>query len=948
MHYNNRLEITKILLVTRTTSRSKGNFMNCDRRRTVFIALFTCLASSCLASDPAMAEVRKLEYSQHPALAAARNRVAPIEPVGTAPITIDGDLAEWEPLNSQSVVIHQSLDYLTGPLEPGSKDAAAFKLRYDDKALYFAARVVDASVTNPYGPLEYFYGDCVELFLDLRPLATGGGRKLGDSLYSEGVYQLFFVPPTSDGKPLRWTQCNDQQKQIGRFEMAGRLLPDGYAIEVRIPYSSLAHGSRARLTQPIGFDVMLDDHDAGQDNVKRQQRVYMWGGLREAYRMPSRFGLARAGYRNPAPGAVRVYPALRHYEEQKHWIRTSAFLQRATPAPATPIQLNYHWSRGSFEKFEPPKPVDTATPTAAPSTPAAEPEILPAVPVQTTDYPQLGLALHTLKREWKTFAAGRYSFDATFAGIPNFVSTNRLYGLAYGEGVYLEELVAEPAGKSLLQQIGATPMTIYPFEVHPVVGNKIEIYGGLRYAANIWWELSERAQLNLPPYRIRYDVVTPSDSKSAHTYEADILNARGGTFTVPGDKLPAGKYEIKATALAPGAPGATAESVPFSRHEDILGRRMVTTPEVPLIVMTPRDPVLKATITDAARMLTKAVEVGSPNRERFSKDDAEDSWARSVWDLYTFQGRLYVGCGDWNNNRNPIDIWSYGKSTNNAAPDWKKDFTVDDESVDVFREFDGKLYVPGRDSEKVVLGNLYTKSGIKWQKQQTIPDSKYVLDAARFQGKLYTTTGTDHGAALFESSNEGKSWKRVGESWKSARFFEMAPLRAFLLIMPEYARYGAFTYRNGKLENLNIPLFPKLPANSYESAQRLELFGDGVLYTVNTSFWGDNDSRAPLYFLNDFERGAVTIEPFLTDRVTDIVVRDGKCHVLTANSKGEAHVGAVYTSTDLKSWIRAARFTVPAKPQSLEILDGKFYVGLASPTYRDVNKASGSVWRIDE
>jgi hypothetical protein len=464
----------------------------------------------------------------------------------------------------------------------------------------------------------------------------------------------------------------------------------------------------------------------------------------------------------------------------------------------------------------------------------------------------------------------------------------------------------------------------------------------------VWWELSERSELNQPPFYARIKVARANSGKVVYSVDLPILNTMPLRFTIPTGKLPVGAYRISASAVTPATPSLPAGmALPIAWEDNVQGQPVMQKAELPLTVMAPHPTVLATTVRDASKLLTKAVEIGSPNRARYPKDDAADARARSVWDLHTYQGRLYVGCGEWTDNRGPIDIWSYDTTASQPAA-WTKEFTVDDESIDIFRDYDSKLYVPGIDArEEWDYGNLYVKSGDRWQKQRTVPNGIHVLDAARFQGKLYVSTGTDSGAALFESANEGQTWTRRGDSWTEGRFYEMAPLRDFLLVMGTQAQQGAYKYQNGKLQRLLIPLLPGQEPRPYSLTQRLQPFGDGVVYTTY-SYWFSRPGPAPLFFLNDFEHGAVAVQQFQNDHVQDIVVRDGKCYVLTANAKDDALEGAIYSSPDLKAWTRLAQFTVPALPKSLVLLNGTFYVGLSNRKPEAADAAAGSVWMVQE
>ena len=92
--------------------------------------------------------------------------------------------------------------------------------------------------------------------------------------------------------------------------------------------------------------------------------------------------------------------------------------------------------------------------------------------------------------------------------------------------------------------------------------------------------------------------------------------------------------------------------------------------------------------------------------------------------------------------------------------------------------------------------------------------------------------------------------------------------------------------------------------------------------------------------------GAVIVEQFQQERVQDIVVRDDTCYVLTSRPSDGEYISCVYQSSDVKKWTLLAEFDTDALAQSLEEMDGVFYVGLASLSDRP-RAASGGIYRLE-
>lgn len=338
--------------------------------------------------------------------------------------------------------------------------------------------------------------------------------------------------------------------------------------------------------------------------------------------------------------------------------------------------------------------------------------------------------------------------------------------------------------------------------------------------------------------------------------------------------------------------------------------------------------------------------VGNPNRISYPKNDTLHSFARSVWDLHNFSGRIYIGGGDWINNQGPVSVWSFARDNSRSKYQFQKEVTVDDESVDRFRTCAGRLFVPGIDAtESWNFGNIYIKENGEWRKHRTIPSAVHVFDAACFAQKLYVTADTELGAALYESSDWGKTWRRFShdnvDEFSDGRYIEMAALEQGLIVTPgqEYL----YLFNNIKLDRLVIPQFPGLE-NDRQIPHRVTPFLNGVLYTYLR--WKEEQAPKPLYYLTDLKKGAVVIQQFMHDWVQDIVVRDNVCYVLSSRRSGDIYTGYVYESRDLAKWKLVAQFENSALPHSLEYSDGAFYVGLAALSGQ-ANSNSGSICRLE-
>ena len=352
-----------------------------------------------------------------------------------------------------------------------------------------------------------------------------------------------------------------------------------------------------------------------------------------------------------------------------------------------------------------------------------------------------------------------------------------------------------------------------------------------------------------------------------------------------------------------------------------------------------KTPSVETRITDRTEFLRELELVGNPGKRRYPGDDASDCHGRSVWDLELHRDRIYVGIGAGG----PVEIWSFDPAID--AQSFEEETTVDEESVEVLRSIDGKLYVPGTNAtESWDLGNLYIKEADEWRKLRTVPNGIHVLGIVRHDGKLFVTTGTEPGPALFESDDEGRTWKRYGVTESDGRwdwrFYEVGVLGNGLLltVLQEYFYY----FLDGEITRVICPVFPGL-VSEYTAPVRVTAFKDGLVYAAGE--WWHTGTPKPLYFITNVHAGASAIAGFEDRSVRDIVVREGTCFVLTSTKVGDGYVGEILSTPDLTDWTRLARFHSHAMAQSLEVSGDRFFVGMA--TLREVSSPqAGNIYEL--
>jgi len=363
---------------------------------------------------------------------------------------------------------------------------------------------------------------------------------------------------------------------------------------------------------------------------------------------------------------------------------------------------------------------------------------------------------------------------------------------------------------------------------------------------------------------------------------------------------------------------------------------------------------------DQIKFQTKAVRIGNPSLKIFPKQDSPDIYARSVWDMQSYEGRIYFGCGDLRINRGPVPVWSFQNKSKEIQ--FKEEIVVDEEEVRLIRAYGDVLLIPGSDAkESWDFGNIYLKRKGAWQKLRTIPHGLHVFDAAIFKGDIYVYITSEGYSAVLQSKDMALTWSDfLKEKQRESRsalsgFGPVVPLKESLVVLGYFEGDPCvYEYKNNGIHKHIVSLFPA--SDSYRSFGRAVGFKEGVLYTPLV--YSRLKKPAPLLYLENVEKDSKIIEKFRNDHVRDIVISGEKCFVLTACQEDASYRGQIFMSRDLSTWILKAEFHVSALPYSMEVLNGIFFIGLGHtflPDKWDRGKGkdwasgeeSGSIWRIE-
>ena len=378
----------------------------------------------------------------------------------------------------------------------------------------------------------------------------------------------------------------------------------------------------------------------------------------------------------------------------------------------------------------------------------------------------------------------------------------------------------------------------------------------------------------------------------------------------------------------------------------------------------------------APAFLPKVTTIGNP----FSDKPA---YARNVWDMQVFDGKIYFGYGDWSNNAGPVSIYSLDPATDTFSNEYNN---IPEESIDAFKVIGNKLYIPGPDpreaggtGESWDYGNLYVldSGSTSWKKYRTIPGALHVLDLEFYNEKLYAGIGVAYSdpKAL---QNQLLSFSDGGMTWasESIRNPLSSPSRDY---MPFFYRiyslfqlggdlYGAEhicltdsnNYQNhdsyfiqvssnsSEMVKYSRDFVPGAPIYTEYVMRRQLNFKDKLLFILFEKD-GDSDSYIQpfaMYAASSISSGTKIGFPETAALPIDILTRDDEVYVLTHIQNSDTNfTNIVYKTNDLKNWTEVFRFKYPTFARSFEEVNGDFYLGMGAK--KAASPSSGNVIIIE-
>ena len=274
-----------------------------------------------------------------------------------------------------------------------------------------------------------------------------------------------------------------------------------------------------------------------------------------------------------------------------------------------------------------------------------------------------------------------------------------------------------------------------------------------------------------------------------------------------------------------------------------------------------------------------------------------------------------------------------------------KDWTAPDEQVEVFRVIDGQLVVPGNDPMELVgIRQFYRLEKDGWKKYRTLPNGIQNFDMIKFDGVLYAALGTEYGAVVVGSDDNGMTWRKhpllpvIGGFYARAHSLFVLSGRLHASVT---GRMGGSIFVLTKEASGRCATAISSPAspNGFRFSSRLH----AISRARRLHRKGTTGARAPAArrIVRRCESAECAGHRARARRVPRDIVADAKrLFVLATERTGDGYDNHLFETGDLLEWREAFRFRTATFARAFEIPGGDFYFGLGT-NHDDVHPETG-------
>ena len=327
--------------------------------------------------------------------------------------------------------------------------------------------------------------------------------------------------------------------------------------------------------------------------------------------------------------------------------------------------------------------------------------------------------------------------------------------------------------------------------------------------------------------------------------------------------------------------------------------------------------------------------------------------AKCIWELYEYEGKIYLGCGDGNNNTSPTPIYSYDPNAD-AYVSFDLTGEVTEEWVDRFFVLDGTLGVLGADPAVGEYGwdegTYYTLEADGWQ-VHLFHSGTHTYDFVEYEGAHFIAKQTLYdGEPVIRSADGGETWENVAmikdgvrQIWEEGSYIRGEKFltlngKLYLYFYNTGKELGykhfVYEYKDGAFHQLpytwpqNLDIRSQMPNAASSRLENAVEFG-GKVYLVTGHLMATDD-------LSTIGRVALPE----ACRVQDICVTDDTLYVMASTQKElSSFETVVFATTDGEQFEVAARFSYPIPCYSFLPYGDKLYFGTGSSALTETSAA---------
>jgi FG-GAP repeat protein len=286
----------------------------------------------------------------------------------------------------------------------------------------------------------------------------------------------------------------------------------------------------------------------------------------------------------------------------------------------------------------------------------------------------------------------------------------------------------------------------------------------------------------------------------------------------------------------------------------------------------------------------------------------------TIHTLKAFEGRIYLGYGNWNVFP-AVVVASYEP----ASQSFHLEFSAPTDTIGIFREIRGALYMPSIDPILHADSREYSYRAAGVWRDSGPTGMRHIFDAGTLDGndlwlvgsKSINETSTD-GAAVFRSTDDGRTWQdlTLQSTVAEGRYYWGFPLR------------GRFYVQDTYYEGTNST---RITAAPYRHVNEATQIWDGANeFIVAVTGW-QSGIGPPL------ARPLVTYDTqtwrVLRNNVYDFALSGANLFTLETNTPVNALWMASAVTPSQAIWQRLNFNNVPPNAKTLEVFDGVVYVG---------------------